>query len=252
MDVDDDQRVIADNVKYRAGEFVTLRYEDGTEKAYEIISVVQGHTFSLTNRTSSTFGLYVSADEFKEHFSDAYLMSYLFDVDEGQEDAMEEFLQSYTEEEEPLMSFESRKTYEGSFDNILGMITVVGFGLSGMIGLIGILNFINVILTNVAVRKREFAMMEAIGMTKRQVLGMLTAEGEYYALLTIACSLVISTAFSLTALQSIGQGLWFIEYRFTLLSVLAACPVLLVFGLLVPKVVYAFRKSGSVVEELRE
>ena len=37
-------------------------------------------------------------------------------------------------------------------------------------------------------RKREFAMMGAIGMTKRQLVRMLIAEGMCYAGITIICS----------------------------------------------------------------
>ena len=50
-----------------------------------------------------------------------------------------------------------------------------------VIGLIGMLNFINSVLTNIVTRRKEFAMMEAIGMTKKQLLQMLILEGIYYA-----------------------------------------------------------------------
>ena len=252
VDVDDDNRVIEDSVKYHAKDKVTLQYGDGAVKEYEIISVVKGHTFSLTNRMTGTFAFYVSADEFRSMFSDAYLMSYLFDVKEGQEEKLETFLEQYTTEEEPAMAYESREVYAKSFDGILGMIAAVGLGLAGMIGLIGILNFINVMLTGVAVRKREFAMMEAIGMTKRQLSWMLVAEGVDYAALTMGFSVLAASLFSVTALRSIGEGLWFVKYQFTLLPAALACPVLLALGFVVPRAVYALRKKESVVEAIRE
>lgn len=252
VDVDDDNSIIESSVKHHAGDKVTLKYNNKITKEYEIISVIKAHTFSLTSRMSSDFPYYVSADEFKENLSDSFLMSFLFDVKAGQEDNMEKFLQTYTSEEEPLMSYESRKTYEGSFNEMVGMITIVGTSLSGMIGLIGILNFINIIITSIATRKREFAMMEAIGMTKRQLTGMLQAEGIYYAVLSIAFSLAAGTAFSLLALKSIAKSIWFIQYKFTLLPVIIACPVLLVFGALMPCIVYKLRKKESITEQIRE
>lgn len=252
VDVDDNSRVIEECVKYHAGDTVTLRYQDGTVKEYGIISVIKGHTFSLTNRISNTFPFYASADEFCEHFSDAFLMSFLFDVKEGQEHAMQAFLERYTSETEPVMSFESREMFASMFDGMIGMISVVGIGLAGIIGVIGALNFMNVMLTNVAVRRREFAMMEAIGMTKRQMVGMLSAEGMYYAVLTVVFSAAVSALFSVGAIRMIGEGIWFMEYRFTLLPVLIACPVLLLFGAGAPRVVWAFRKKESLVEAIRE
>ena len=95
-------------------------------------------------------------------------------------------------------------------------------------------------------------MMEAIGMTKRQMSGMLTADGMFYALLTILASAILGTLFSLTALRGMGDGIWFMRYRFTLLPLALACPVLLLFGALVPKAVYGLRKKESIIEELRE
>ncbi|MCI9079996.1 MAG: ABC transporter permease [Lachnospiraceae bacterium] len=251
VDVDDDNSILKNKVKHHAGDKITLNYNDKTTKEYEIISVVKRHSFSLTNRISSNFSYYVSADEFKENLSEQLLMSFLFDTKEGQEDNMEKFLENYTSEEEPLMSYESRKTYEESFNEIIGMITVTGTGLSGIIGLIGILNFINVIVTSITTRKREFAMMEAIGMTKRQLKGMLRAEGIFYSVLSILFSFVAGTIFSLTAIKTIGGSIWFINYKFTLVPVLVTCPVLLVFGAIMPGIVFALRKKESITEQIR-
>ncbi len=252
VDVDDDNSILKDKVKHHAGDKVTLKYNNKTTKEYEIISVIKRHSYSLTNRISSNFSYYVTADEFKENLPDQLLMSFIFDTKEGQEDQMEEFLENYTSKEEPLMSYESRKTYEKSFNELVGMITITGTGLSGIIGLIGILNFINVIITSITTRKREFAMMEAIGMTKRQLKGMLRTEGIFYPVLSIVFSLVAGTIFSLTVIKTIGNSIWFINYKFTLVPILLTCPVLLVFGMLMPGIVFTLRKKESITEQLRD
>lgn len=252
VDVDDDGRVIEESVKYHAGDTVTFQYPDGTIKEYGILAVVKGHTFSLTNRTSNIFPFYVSSGEFLAHFSDAYLMSFLFDVKKGQESAMQAFLEQYTSETEPAMSFELRETFAGMFDGMIGMIAAVGIGLAGMIGVIGALNFLNVMLTSVAIRRREFAMMEAIGMTKRQIAGMLSAEGVYYAALTTILSAAASALFSFGVIRMIGKGIWFMQYHFTLLPALLAGPVLLVFGAALPRMVWALRRKRNLAEEIRE
>ncbi len=252
VDVDDDNSILKDKVKHHAGDKVTLKYNNKTTKEYEIISVIKRHSYSLTNRISSNFSYYVTADEFKENLPDQLLMSFIFDTKEGQEDQMEEFLENYTSKEEPLMSYESRKTYEKSFNELVGMITITGTGLSGIIGLIGILNFINVIITSITTRKREFAMREAIGMTKRQLKGMLRTEGIFYPVLSIVFSLVAGTIFSLTVIKTIGNSIWFINYKFTLVPILLTCPVLLVFGMLMPGIVFTLRKKESITEQLRD
>ena len=251
-DVDDNNLIIEEERKHRAGDKITLQFDGDTTKEYEIIAVIKGHQYSLTNRMQSNFKYYVSADEYKKYLPASFLMSFLFDTKEGQEDAMEEFLEYYTTSVEPLMSYDSRTIYISGFEQMIGMITTVGTTLAVLIGLIGVLNFINTILTGIVTRQREFAMMEAIGMTKRQLVKMLTTEGLFYALFTMLFALGAGILFSLTVLKAIGGGLWFMNYRFAALPMLIACPILLILGMGVPKIVYALRRERSIVEEIRE
>ncbi len=254
--VDDDNTVIEEYVKHHAGERITLMFEEEgekpTEKEYEILSVIKRHQYSLSDRTGNDFEYYVSAEEFKKHCPESFLMNYLLDTKEGKEAEMETFLKDYTENVEPDMNYQSRTMVQGQMQEMLGTVTLVGTLLAGMIGLIGVLNFINTILTGMVTRKREFAMMEAIGMTKRQLVGMLTTEGVCYAGITIICSLILGSAFSLGIVRMISNGLWFLKYKFTLLPVLVASPVLILLGILVPGVVYRLRRQESIVEEIRE
>ncbi|MDO4344662.1 MAG: FtsX-like permease family protein [Eubacteriales bacterium] len=251
-DVDDDNQVIQNKVKHHAGDKVTLDFSENDSKEYEIISVIKRHQYSLSNYMQNDFEYYTSADEFLKHRPKSYLMRYLMDTKEGGEDAMEEFLKDYTENTEPNMNYESRKTFEGMMKEMLGTVTLVGTALAAMIGIIGVLNFINTMLTGIVVRKREFAMMQAIGMTKRQLVGMLMLEGLFYAGLTVIFSLVFGSLFSFGVIRMIGEGMWFLKYRFTILPLAVACPVLLILGACVPKIVYALQKKESVVERLRE
>lgn len=123
--------------------------------------------------------------------------------------------------------------------------------MSLVIGLIGILNFVNSILTGIVTRQGEFAMLEAIGMTKRQLRKMLILEGLYYAIATIGFSLVFGALFSCTALRVLSGGMWFMKYHFVIWPMLLVFPVLLVLGALVPAAAFRFFKKESVVERLR-
>lgn len=57
-------------------------------------------------------------------------------------------------------------------------MNVLGGGISIILIMIGVLNFINVMLTGVYIRRGELAVMESVGMTKKQVKRMLTYEGD--------------------------------------------------------------------------
>lgn len=47
--------------------------------------------------------------------------------------------------------------------------------------LMGIVNYINVTVTGLVVRKKEFAVMESVGLTGKQLRGMLVLEGIFYS-----------------------------------------------------------------------
>lgn len=83
--------------------------------------------------------------------------------------------------------------YEGrkSMQNAKAIMWVLGGGISLILGVIGIFNFVNVISAGVMVRKREFATLESIGMSKKQMRSMLRNEGVGYAIITILSSLTL-------------------------------------------------------------
>ena len=62
------------------------------------------------------------------------------------------------------------------------MFLLLGGALSFIVGLVGVLNFFNAVLTGIITRKREFAVLQSIGMTGRQRQTMLVYEGLFYAL----------------------------------------------------------------------
>lgn len=53
--------------------------------------------------------------------------------------------------------------------------------LCGILILMGLANYVNVTMTGLTQRKREFAVMESIGMTRKQLQKMLVLEGTFYS-----------------------------------------------------------------------
>ena len=74
------------------------------------------------------------------------------------------------------MGYLTKEVLQKEFKNMINVIATIGIALSGVIALIGILNFINAILTQIISRKREFAMLQSIGMTNDQLLKTLVCE----------------------------------------------------------------------------
>lgn len=58
--------------------------------------------------------------------------------------------------------------------------------------------------------------------------------------------------FSFTVVRVLSGGIWFMKYRFVIWPMLAACPFLILFGIVVPYLAYAPQRKNSLVEEIRK
>ena len=132
------------------------------------------------------------------------------------------------------------------------MISLLVGALSIMVAMVGILNFFNAIFTGIMVRRREFAVLQSIGMTGKQLKIMLVYEGLFYALGAVAAALALAVVLSPLLGAALSSLFWFITYRFTMAPILAVLPVFALLGVLVPLAVYRTVSKRTIVERLRE
>ena len=180
------------------------------------------------------------------------VMYYAFDTADEANDAMEEFLRDYTENVNPQFDYESKALYASEFEGMRSMFQLCGGALSFIVGLVGVLNFFNAILTGIIARKREFAVLQSIGMTGRQLKAMLVYEGLFYALGAAVISLILTLALGPVAFTAVGSLFWFFTYRLTLTPFLIVVPVFALLGILVPLAVYRAIARSTIVERLRQ
>ena len=243
------------DARYERGDSDTLvgRPKVYEEKDYTVCALV-----TVPSALSFRYGLvgaddYVlGAEQFKKDTGTDLVMIYTCDTTEDSNGAMEDFLAGYTETVQPNYDYESKQSYMDEFEGFRGMFLTLGGALSFIIGLVGVLNFINAVLTGILTRKREFAVLQSIGMTGRQLKTMLVYEGLYYTLLALALSLALCLLLGPLAGHAVSGIFWFFTYRFTALPLLAVLPVFLVLGVLVPLAVYRSVARFTVVERLRE
>lgn len=180
-------------------------------------------------------------------------MTYLFNVESDEVDAqMRDFLEEYTTTVQTAYDYECRQDYVSEFEGMRSMFLTLGGALSFIVGLVGVLNFVNAVLTGIITRKREFAVLQAIGMTGCQLKTMLMLEGLLYTLLSIIFSLLLSLILSPVLGSAVEQMFWFFSYRFTVWPVLLIAPVFVLLGLLIPLLTYRVIARHTIVERLRD
>lgn len=248
---DDNGNMETESFNHQVGDKITLKCGDSIREM-----IVLGHVIvnSDTNTDGSWTGsaFYLPTDVFKEFTGVEYAMSYAFDVADDEESDMETFLKQYTDRVEPTMNYTSKFTALSSLEGVRSTAALIGGALALIIGLIGILNFINAILTSILTRRREFAMLQSIGMTRKQLKTVLCWEGGCYAILTAIVSVVLSICCSLLIVRPFSENVWFMSFRFVFWPLAIILPILLVLSVLIPVLAYHGADRQSLVERLRE
>ena len=79
---------------------------------------------------------------------------------------------------------------------IVLVVSIFLYGFIGVITLIGITNIFNTITTNMNLRKKEFAMLKSIGMTKREFNRMIRLESIFYGVKSLIIGIPIGLVLS--------------------------------------------------------
>ena len=178
---------------------------------------------------------------------------WLFDTpDTAAEDAAECYLAELTANDLSPLMYESKTTLRAEFKSYQKMFLLLGGLLCAIIGLVGVLNFFNAMMTGILSRKREFAVLQAVGMTNRQLRAMLIYEGLFYALSSAAAALILSFVLNPLVGNLLEHMFWFFSARFTIVPVLLAIPMFALLGWLIPDIMYNHTAGCSIVEQLRD
>lgn len=187
---------------------------------------------------------------FQQQWPENALRRLFFNVDDEHIPAAQEMIDAYTKTVDTSLPVISRKTMAEQYEAETRASAVMGNTISVIIALVGVLNFINSMVTAIVSRKKEFAMIQSVGMTKRQLRKMLICEGLDYAAITLIVSYIVSTL-------AVGIGVRamtaneFSTFHFTLMPLMICTPILLVFAVLIPFLCFKNLEKQSIVERLR-
>ena len=114
------------------------------------------------------------------------------------------------------------------------------------------LNFINIMITGVNSRLNELAVLESIGMTKKQIKKMLTFEGLYYALITTGFILTIGMAIICVISELTKNIADYAQFTFPTLSLTFLIIIIFAVCLITPSLVFKVSSKQSITERIRE
>lgn len=208
--------------------------------------------FALSYRYYGSDEFILNDQTFVQDTGTNSVMYYAFDTTDEANGDMEAFLQDYTENVNPELDYESKATYAGEFESMRSMFLLLGGTLSFIVGLVGVLNFFNAILTGIIARQRELAVLQAVGMTGKQMRSMLIWEGLLYALGAAGLALLLTLALGPVAFQAVEGLFWFFTYHLNLTPFLLIIPLFALLGITIPIITGQVSQKHTVVERLRQ
>lgn len=147
--------------------------------------------------------------------------------------------------------FESPVNRMEMFDQMFYSMNLLGNGAAVLLIVIGLVNFVNVMLTGVVARKNEFAIMESIGTTKKQIVKILTLEGGIYALISTLLIMTFGNAFLFLVARAVPNMVDYAVFEYPVALVIGLIAAIFVICLSVPAIVYKAISDETVIERLR-
>lgn len=137
-----------------------------------------------------------------------------------------------------------------TMNTVMFIIQVFVYGFITLISLITIANIINTISANIALRRKEFAMLKSVGTTPKGFSKMVSLESVFYALKAVIFGVPISVLISVVLNKMLGESS--IPYHFDIKLYLSV--IIIVFVLISITMIYSVRKlkDDNIIEALKE
>lgn len=128
------------------------------------------------------------------------------------------------------------------------LILLMGFTI--VISLISAVNIVNTVTTNILLRRKELAALEAIGMTNKQVRRMITFEGVLFGIYGGIIGSVLGTAFSYMLYEPMSSIRRF-AFAFPWQSIIIAVTAVVIVGYISALIPLRRLKKDSIIEVIR-
>ena len=238
---------------YQTGDAFQMEYRNGRRKDYEVLGeALMPYALDYPYSDLIYITVLVPEEEYIAQTGNESAMYAAIDAKKGEDKQVKEYIDENILKENDMINVSSILDMKASFRRFVSKYYMIGGFLVIILAFIGIMNFFNTTATSVLSRKKELALLEVVGMTKKQISKMLVAEGFLYlgGAFIIAILLVVFGAEKILA-NTLGMAFFF-QMHLTIVPCLLMVPILSGIAYAIPK--YQFKKMSreSVVERIRK
>lgn len=195
MNMDENgKRIQGSMYTWKKGDIVTGKIGD-KEYSVKIVARTEERPKGVESMYNSN-AFFIVSEEFinKTGYETASLYAQSIDAYKLDEE-VEQYKKDNNLTNSNLNTFNMEKSVKAENAVVL-VISIFLYGFIGVITLIGITNIFNTITTNMNLRKKEFAMLKSIGMTKKEFNRMIRLESIFYGVKSLVIGIPIGLGLS--------------------------------------------------------
>ena len=211
--------------------------------------IIQENQFDESSPELDLEYFYLNPNLYKELTGDKSIMSYGFDVADREKENFDKLLKSF--ENEPGFSYDSRDLQIKSTMEFKNLIEFAGYSLSIVLFLISALNFINVIATEILRNMVNLSILEAIGMTKKNIKKYLVKKNLIYSLCGLVFSFIIMLLVDKYILIDFMEQTKWTSYKFVIMPLILVNLVNIIIGIIFTDRFYEKHSQNSLVDRIR-
>ncbi|MCI4864903.1 FtsX-like permease family protein [Clostridioides difficile] len=200
----------------KVGDTVTFNIFSGNDiikKKMKVMGIIDN---------SNTGGMFFASDKTLESLTPYNTnLDFSILIDKKHSKEVEEKLLSIIQKNSNLMLYSYEDDYR-MITRAFQYIIIASYVFVGLISCFGILNMTNTLINSVLIRKKEFALLQAVGMTRKQLRNMLYREGLNISIKAICISSILGYFGSnllCTFIKDVIR-LDFINFKFSIFTIL--------------------------------
>ena len=238
------------NVKNKVKEVQVMgKFEYNFSNGLRYFPVIREDKYNESSPTLDLEYIYMNPNEYRELTGDKSIMSYGFDVEDSEKENFDKLLKSF--ENEPDFSYDSRDLQIKSTMEFKNLIEFAGYSLSIVLFLISVLNFINVIATEILRNMVNLSILEAIGMTKKNIKKYLVKKNLIYSVSSLVFSFIVMLLVNKFILIDFMEETKWTSYKFVIIPLIIVNFVNIIIGIIFTGRFYEKHSQNSLVDRIR-
>lgn len=234
----------------RIGDILNLTIEDGSGSRNKNVKVmaIGNYSIGFTN-----YNYLLMAEEGAKKLStyninEVYHIFSAKDYDKNIEKVLKQLIAGSNR-----LKLQTWKEQYDEWKSALTMTSGASYVFLGILGVICVMNMVNTMIHSVHIRKKEIGMMQAIGMTDRQLVKMLHQEGMFYTIGTLMLSVGLGSILGYPVfLWARNNGMFNIsDYHYPIMAAVIVSVVMIFIQLILAVILGKSVKKKTLIEKIR-